>query len=351
MAGDPLLGQSWRPGPQRVALTATMRAAWFGVMNDIVIREPVVMRDMDGPPRRLSAAGTRLRYVWRGRANQPVFLLQNSRDSVWEHIDVVCETPCEAVFVVERTRSGAGVIPSSMHQFRDVRVFGNKLAARGVWHRSTIDENNEHGRFDSVSVYGCTVPWVFQGQQSKEHLLTHCRAETCRVAVQSESGFQWIGGTAAVCEVGVELTRVGDPVTLQGVGFEACGRVLVTSGPTTAAQPVALINCRYEADQLHRDGHAIVLRHAGPLVIVGGRYGGGKQHLPRIALLGVGQQTLTLSGVTFGSFGAYRLPPVVTQHVENAMVTGSGLVYQRAEGDAANTQGMRATPTVQRIGP
>ena len=319
-------------------------------MNDIVIRDTVVMRDEDGPPRRISPAGTRLRYVWRGRADRPVFLMQNSRDSVWEHVDVVCETPCEAVFVSERTRTGGGVIPSTMHQFRDVRIYGNKLAVRGFWHRSTIDENNEHGRFDSVSVYGCTVPWVFQGQQSKEHLLTHCRAESCRVAVQSDSGLQWVGGTAAVCEIGVELTRAGDPVTLQGVGFEACRRLLMTSGPTTAAQPVALLNCRYEADQLHADGHAIVMRHAGPLVIVGGRYGGGKQRVPRIALLGVGEQSLTLTGVTFGSFGAHRVSPVVTRHVEHANVAVSGLVYQRNAGDATNTQGMRATTTVQRIG-
>lgn len=350
MRGRRVDGQTQLWPPWIVADVRNTHCCGWCLMNDIVIRETVVMRDVDGPPRRVSPAGTRLRYVWRGHADQPVFLMQNSRDSVWEHVDVVCETPCEAVFVVERTKTGAGVLPSTMHQFRDVRIFGNKLAMRGVWHRSRIDENNEHGRFDSVSVYGCALPWVFQGQQSKEHLLTHCRAEGCRVAVQSDSGFQWVGGTAAVCEIGVELTRVGDPVTLQGIGFEACRRLLVTSGPTTAAQPVALINCRYEADQLHRDRHAIVLRHAGPLVIVGGRFGGGKQAIPRIALLGVGQQTLTLSGVTFGSFGAHRLPPVVTQHVENAMVTGSGLVYQRAEGDAANTQGMRATPMVQRIG-
>jgi hypothetical protein len=140
-------------------------------------------------------------------------------------------------------------------------------------------------------------------------------------------------------------------VTLQGVGFEACRRVLLTSGPTTAAQPVVLINCRYEADQLHADGHAIVLRHAGPLIVIGGRYGGGKQPVPRIALLGVGEQNVTLTGVTFGSFGAHRVSPVVTQHVGNANVSGSGLVYQRTAGDASNTQGMRATPTVQRIAP
>jgi hypothetical protein len=72
--------------------------------------------------------------------------------------------------------------------------------------------------------------------------------------------------------------------------------------------------------------------------------------VPRIALLGVGPQTVSLTGVTFGAFGAHRVSPVVTQNVSNALVSGNGVVYQRGEGDAANTQGMRAVPMVQRIG-
>ena len=116
----------------------------------------------------------------------------------------------------ERTSSAGGTVVSTNHQFRDVRIYGNSLALRGFWARPLIDQNNEHFSFTSVSVYGCVQAGMeFGGQQSKEHLLTHCRAEGCRVAVQSDSGFQWVGGTAAVCEIGVELTRVGDPVTLR----------------------------------------------------------------------------------------------------------------------------------------
>jgi hypothetical protein len=191
-----------------------------------------------------------------------------------------------------------------MHQYRGVRIFGNGLAERGVWYRATIDENNEHGRFESVSVYGCAVGWCFEGQQSKEHLLTHVRVESCNVGVVASSSFQWIGGTCAVAEVGVLLSRTGDPVLLQGVGFEACGRLLVSSGASTDAQPVTLTSCRYAADQLHDDGGMIVMRHAGPLTILGGSYGDGAQRIPQIHLRGIGEQAVTVIGAKFGAFGA-----------------------------------------------
>ena len=90
--------------------------------------------------------------MWRGPATDPVFSLENCRESVIEHVDVVCETPCPAVFLIRRTKSGKGVIPSTLHQFHDVRIFGNARARRGYDYTSAIDENNEHGRWDSCSV-------------------------------------------------------------------------------------------------------------------------------------------------------------------------------------------------------
>jgi hypothetical protein len=289
------------------------------------------------------------RYVWRGPASDPVFAFENCRDFRLDNIDVVCETPTIAAFLMERTKTGPGVIPSTMHTLSNVRIFGNGLANIGIYYRATIDENNEHGRFDCVSVYGCRLAaWSFSGQQSKEHLLTHCRTESCDVGVVSESAFQWIGGTCAVAECGIYLPRAGDPVTVQGVGFEACQRVLITSGPTTAAQPVTLINCRYEADQLAPDNEMIVMKHAGPLVLLGGRYGGGKQRIPRIALRGTGNQYVEFVGRPhFGSYGAYKVNPVIGQNPPEAIVTGSYLA-QRDENDPQNTQRVD-TVTVDRI--
>jgi hypothetical protein len=325
---------------------ATLRAALVAgtpIRADAspVLTETCVVDSVQDFAELRTAGNRRTRIVWRGPNGDPVLVFRNCRDLSAAHLDIVIESPTEAAVVCERTKTGPGVIPSTLHQFRDVRVFGNTLAEHGFWYRATVDENNEHGRFDCVSVYGCAMAaWTFNGQQSKEHLLTHCRSESVAVGVASDSGFQWIGGTCAVCEVGVHLTRAGEPVTLQGVGFEACGRMLVTDGPTTAAQPVTLINVRYEADQLHGDGRAIVLRHAGPLVMIGGRYGGGKQPCPRVALLGTGQQTLEMRGVTFGSFGAHRVAPVVAQNPPEAVVSQSGVVCQSDEGDPQNTQPM-----------
>lgn len=283
--------------------------------------------------------GSRPRFVWRGAAEDPVFALENCRESVIEHIDVVCETPCTAAFLIRRTKSGRGVVPSTMHQFRDVRIFGNGRAQRGFDYTSAIDENNEHGRWDSCSVYGCTdTAWVFSGQQSKEHLLTHCRAESVHTAVSASSSFTWIGGAAAACQIGVVLSRVGDPVVIEGVGFEACGRLLVTDGPTTASQPVTLTGVRYEADQLHADGDCILLRHAGPLTVTGCRFGGGRQRVPRIALLGAGPQVAAIAGNTFGAFGAHRVCPVRAPKPANASVMWGNNAYQRDALDAQNVE-------------
>ena len=278
------------------------------------------------------------RYVWRGPVDAPVFCFENCRDFRIENIDVVCEAPTEAVFVSERTKTGPGTIPPTLNQFRNVRIFGNGLANVGIDYRATIDENNEHGRFDCVSVYGCKLDgFAFSGQQSKEHLLTLCRIEGSLTGISSESGFTMIGGTIAACGEAVELTNTGDPATLIGVGVETCGRLLVTYGPTTAAQPVVLNNVRYEADQLDESDQAIVMRHAGPLVIVGGRYGGGKQRIPRIALRGTGTQTVELRGVQFGSYGAATVAPILAYPGVDARPSASGCVYQSAEGDAQNT--------------
>jgi len=297
-----------------------------------IVTDTIRLRDLDGG--RIGSG----RYIWRGPSTVPVFAIENSREIIVENVDVVCEEECASVFLVERTKSGPGVTPSTMHQFRNVRIFGNNGPVRGYWFRATIDENNEHGRWDACSVYGCDgAAWIFEGQQSKEHLLTHCRAESCANGIKADSSFQWVGGCVAACDQAFMLTRVGDPVVIQGVGVEACRRVLVTDGPTTASQSVQLIGVRYEADQLHPDGDAILLRHAGVLSVLGGRYGGGKQRVPRIALAGVGTQSVIVQGATFGSYGAHRTCPVRVNPGVKPRVQWGLNTFQRAEGDAVNT--------------
>jgi hypothetical protein len=305
----------------------------------VILTDTVVLRDLDGPPRpRTVTPGRRLEFVWRGNANVPVFSLQNCRESSWSRVDVRCDTPCEAVFRAERTRKEPGTVPSTMHQFRDVRVFGNGQAALyGFLWSDTIDANNEHARFESVSVYQCGFAWAFEGQQSKEHLFTHCRAESCAQGVRAESSFQWLGGTIAVCDVAFELARVGDPVVIQGAGVEACGRLLVSAGPATDAQSVTLAGVRYAADQLHADGAMVLLRHAGPLNVIGGSVGDGAQRPPRIQLAGIGEQACTVVGARFGAFGADRVAPVAWNPGVRPALTLTGCTYERAQGAGEHT--------------
>jgi hypothetical protein len=116
----------------------------------------------------------------------------------------------------------------------------------------------------------------------------------------------------AVCDTGIFLTRVGDPVVLQGVAFETVKRMLLTVNASTDAQPVTLIGCRFAADKLHDDRGMIVLTHAGPLTIIGGSYGDGDQRVPQIHLAGIGEQAVNSRGTKFGAFGAAESPLIRT---------------------------------------
>lgn len=274
-----------------------------------VLTQTRVVRDTDGPTR-IGGVNARRKFIWRGPAGDPVFEFRDSRDGSVERVDVVCESPTEAVFLSHRTKRGPSVIPSTGHQFRDVRVYGNGLAERGFYACDTIDENNEHMRFDAVSMFGCRFAWVFAGQQSKEHLLTLCRASQCERGIVAGSSFTMLGGAINVCQVGITLTRVGDPVAVIGVGFEACVRMLETPPASTDSQPIVFIADRYAADQLHADGACVLMRNAGPLTSIGGTFGDGEQRVPRVHLAGIGEQVVNLIGQKFGSFGANTLNPV-----------------------------------------
>jgi len=300
-------------------------------MSDVVLTDTYRLRDQDG--------GTipYARYIWRGPPNVPVFSLENCRDVVSERIDVVCERPCEAIMICERTRRTSGTIPSTMHGFTRWRVQANGLVDRGMWCRATIDGNNEHMEFHANWFAGVRRPFVFEGQQSKHHRLTHNIVERYEVAVSADSGFHWEGGTIAVGGVAFRLTRVGDPVSIAHVGIEATSRILETSGPTTASQPVTLDDVRYEADQLHTDGDAIVVRHAGCLNLLHSRLGGGAQRIPRVALLGIGDQSAEIRGNTFGAFGAHHVCPIRAPRSMHAKVNWGRNTYQRDANDSRNT--------------
>jgi hypothetical protein len=240
-----------------------------------------------------------------------MFVFQNCREPSWERVDVTVERPLEAAFVMERTRHGPGVIPSTMHQWRDLRVFGNGLLERAFWHRRRdVDENNEHARFDSVSVYGYTdCAWLIEGTQSKEHLFTHCRAEgdaTGRAGIRSFGSFQWIGGAmSGNAESCFSLGPPCDVVRIEGVGCETSARLLTAQGPTGNAYPVLLEQVRFMTDRLHPDGVMIDFRAPGPLTIRGGQFGNGRQPVPTIRVRTVADFAFVCEGAAFDAWGAH----------------------------------------------
>ena len=289
-----------------------------------ILADTYRLRDQDGT--RIPGGA----YIWRGPANVPVFALENCREIVAAHVKLTLERPCEAVAVIERTKVGPGVVVSTMNRFIGWRVEGNGLVDRGFWCRATINQNNEHMEFHANVFSQVGRPFLFAGTQSKHHRLTHNVVESYDVAVSSDAGFHWQGGTIAVGNVAFKLTNSGDPVTITDVGIETTRRLLESSGPTHASQPIALEGVRYEADRLHPDGHMVVLKHPGPLSLHANRFGGGAQPIPRILLDGFRDQAIELHGNTFGSFGADKVCPVRAPRPSYAKVGWGRNVYYRA---------------------
>jgi hypothetical protein len=279
----------------------------------LIISKSIVLRDRaDLPAVRSERPNVRLRFVWRGGAHEPMFVFQNCREPSWERVDITAEKPLEAAFVMERTRHGPGVIPSTMHLWRDVRVFGHGIMERGFWHRRRdTDENNEHARFDSVSVYGYTdCGWLIEGKQSKEHLFTHCRANgdsTGRAGIRAFGSFQWIGGAmSGNSEACFVLGPPCDVVRIEGVGCETSARLLTSQGPTGAAYPVLLEQVRFMTDRLHPDGVMIDFRSPGPLTIRGGQFGNGKQPVPTIRVRTVADVAFNCECAAFDARGTHE---------------------------------------------
>ena len=72
--------------------------------------------------------------------------------------------------------------------------------------------------------------------------------------------------------------------------------------------------------------------------MTGCRIGGGKQRIPRIALLGTGPQVVTIAGNTFGAFGAHRVCPIRASQHASVNVTWGNNAYQRDALDPQNVE-------------
>ena len=95
------------------------------------------------------------------------------------------------------------------------------------------------------------------------------------------------------------------------------------------------------------DGAAIVLRHAGPLTIIGGSYGDGDQRVPQIHLAGVGEQTVSIIGAKFGAFDANLVHPVKANRGVGDVVTRLGCTYQTSSTSPSRTTTLNTAPVLR----
>jgi hypothetical protein len=186
-------------------------------------------------------------------------------------------------------------------------------------------------------VFGAIIGWRFTGQQSKEHRLTHCTADGCPTGVSASTSFTWEGGTVAGSANAFLLSASGDPVRLTKAGVEGCARLLDTSGPRTDAQSIVLDQVRFAADQLHADGDCVIVRGAGPLLVLGGAYGEGNQAIPHFRANCIGNCAVSMIGVRFGAYGASAVPVLRANPGVTVAGIEVGCTYENALGAGAHT--------------
>ena len=305
------------------------------------LTEPVVIKNMDGPPRiEPDVPGKRVQFLFDGVGDAP-FIYQDSRDMYFAHADVFLAVPCEAAFIFERRTVGAGIIPITHAMLRDVRIYGNSLGKRGIWFRVPVsDQNNEHARLDDVTVYYVAQEALrIDGSQAKEHVLTNFRCEGTQYGIVSNSGsFTMLGGALHLCSAAaVQLNNPTGAVTMIGVASETSKRFLVKTSATGDAQPIQLINCTVMTDQLHADGVCIDVRSGGPLSIQGGQLGDGAgQGHAKINFQPLGTGLLRLHDVVWKSFGSFEVKDTLISVSASSILRQDACFFTRASGALAN---------------
>lgn len=314
----------------------------FPTNAPLVLTEPIVLTGKDGPPRiEPNVPGKRVKFSFEGAGDAP-FIIQDSRSVNYQGIDVDLKVPCEAAFIFERRNVGAGVVVSTHPQLTDVRIYGNGIGRRGIWFRVPVaDQNNEHSDLRGVTIYYVTEEAIrIDGAQAKEHLFHMVRVEGGKAGIVSNSGsFTMIGGALHVLsDAGVVLNNPTGAVTMIGVASETANRFLRKTSATADSQPVQLINCTMQTDQLNADKYMIDFRSAGPLVIQGGIYGDGAQPVPRINFQPLGTGLLRLQDVVFGAWGSFEDKANLTTLAGSSIFRADMCFFRRAGGQLANQE-------------
>jgi hypothetical protein len=273
-----------------------------------------------------SPGGTR--FHWAGPPDRPMFLLADTRDSVFAGFRIVASPVRPLHTGIRSENAPESLIPPTHNQFENVFMDGTAEGGLGYGFRIAVggggDANNEFHDFIRCNVANYRIAYSIEHSQSHTNRFYSCGFAgngLGEAGVRTVDGsFYWYGGGGGGNRVADFL--LGTPnvtVSIINGNFEASARLLATAGPTGARWPILVQGVRFSADRLHADGVMIDVQTPGPLTLIGNAFGESAAartphvrltaHVPGMTLVSHGNQwtgrdALAVSPFRFAGNGA-----------------------------------------------
>lgn len=231
-----------------------------------------------------SNGGSGTQFVWAGNSHQPMFDLNDVRDSLFAgfYID---SSPAKPLAVGIRSENGSGrSVTPTRNEFRDIVLNGTRPGGLGKGFQFALgkggDANNDLNSFINVEVVAYTAAaWSFEQSQSKDNQMFGCSFNgegfgkygvTTALGPKGRGGsFMWYGGSGGGNTVAdFYLGAPDDAILISGGDFEGSFRLLETAGSSSNAWPVEIDGVRWANNNLAPDGKAVVYTERGPLILL-----------------------------------------------------------------------------------
>src|SRR5215831_1576687 len=226
--------------------------------------------------RHLLFNGNMVEFVWHGPATSPMWLLQDTRESVFEHFYINASAPNQMMTNAIQIQNGTdGLVLSTSNSFRNVVI---ECTNGGCEYGIAIlpgpggDHNNEFHSFMKVGVANYTKSAALIGHsQSKNNLFQDFGfgpndLGQHGIEVNPRGSYNCIR-----CRGGNTLgaafyhASCGDVITIDQGNFEGSRRLFETAGPSGAGCSVTISNTRFAINKLAPDGKMIIFQYRGPL--------------------------------------------------------------------------------------
>lgn len=236
---------------------------------------------------------TATQFLWRGNSSDPLFRIRGVRDSEFANFTVVSNPsfPLNVGIQNETATSPGG---STKRVFRQIYMNGTSMGGLNTGFRwctgsacgsggSGTDTNNDGDYIENVVVVNYTLTaFSIEHGQSKTHVFMNSSFNgggIGQVGVSTTVGnggsFRWYGGLGGANTVAdFSLGAPTDNIVIEGCNLESSARLLQTSS-TNIQWPVSIIGCRWTANSINADMHAILFQSQGPLTAIGNIIEGG----------------------------------------------------------------------------